>query len=243
MSFLRVHELKKAYSGKPVLDIPELTIQKGSVTAIIGTNGAGKSTLLHIIDGILKPDCGKVSYDGAEHSASVTYSIRTARTKAHIFQKPVMFNSNVFSNIAYGLKVRGTKKAEIKRKVAGIADLLDLTELLGQNAVTLSGGETSRTALARALVLEPQLLLMDEPTANLDPKNVKLIESTITKISRGSGTTILMVTHNMHQAQRLADTVVLLIDGEIAAQGNVAEFFENPGSEKAENFITGKMIY
>jgi len=243
MSFLSVQNLKKSYAGVDVLDIEELEIEKSRITAIIGTNGAGKSTLLYIIDGLVRPDAGKVIYNGVEHSASSTYDIETARTKAHVFQKPLMFNSSVFENIAYGLQVRGLTKSEISLKVLEAAEWTDLTSLLRRKAVTLSGGEASRVSLARALVLKPNLIMMDEPTANLDPRNVLMIEELIARINNEFGITILLVTHNMFQAKRLATSAVLLLDGKIIEQGSTQGLFENPEKEETKNFISGKMVY
>jgi tungstate transport system ATP-binding protein len=243
MSNVSVHNLRKTYAGTTVLDIPRLEFEKGSITAIIGANGAGKSTLLHIIDGLTTPDSGKILYNNAEHSVSITYDINTARTKAHVFQKPLLFNSSVYDNIAYGLKIRGIPKDEIKKTVTETAKLTDLTDLLKRKAITLSGGEGGRVSIARVLALHTELLLLDEPTADLDPGNVLAIENIITKINREFGTTIILVTHNMFQVKRLAKNVVLLMDGKVIEYGSVEQLFDNPASEQARNFIEGKIVY
>jgi tungstate transport system ATP-binding protein len=243
MSNLSIHDLRKTYSGADVLNIPHLEFEKGIITAIIGANGAGKSTLLHIIDGLIKPDKGKVIYNQAEHSASITYDIPTARTKAHVFQKPLLFNSTVYNNIAYGLKIRGAGASEIRKKVAETAELTDLTSLLKRKAITLSGGEAGRVSIARVLALQPDLLLLDEPTADLDPGNILTIEKIILRTNQDFGTTIILVTHNMLQVKRLSKNVVLLIDGKVAEYGSTGQLFENPASKQAKDFISGKLIY
>lgn len=243
MSFLSVCNLKKNYAGVNVLDIPALDVEKGAITAVIGTNGAGKSTLLSIIGGLIKPDGGSVHYNGAEFSASHAYDIQTARSLAYVFQKPVMFNSSVYDNIAFGLKIRRRTKREVRSRVLEAAEWTGLTGLLKRKAVTLSGGEAGRVSLARVLALRPELLLLDEPTANLDPQSVLIIENLISKINAEFGTTILLVTHNMFQAKRLAQNAVLLIGGRIIERGKARELFENPADEQTKNFISGKMIY
>lgn len=241
--FLSIESLKKSYSGRTVLDIQHAEIEKGAVTVLIGPSGAGKSTLLSIINGIERLDEGKLVFEGEEFSRQKPVSLAVARKMAFVFQNPALFSMTVFDNIAYGLKIRKVSHAEIKTRVEQIAEWTGLSSLLKQKAATLSGGEAGRVSLARAMVIKPELLLMDEPTANLDPKNVAAIEEMIVKARDEFGTTVFLVTHNMFQAKRLGERVMLLLDGKIAESQPASGFFENTQSKEAQEFITGKMIY
>ncbi len=243
MKLLEIDNLTKSYNGKLVLDIKNCEIKKGEITSLIGPSGAGKSTLLSIINGIEKPDTGKVLFENDEFSQSKNYSIQIARKMALVFQKPSMFNTSVFNNIAYGLRIRNFKGSNVKEKVEFIAEWTGVQDLLKQNAVTLSGGEASRVSLARAMVLNPDLLLMDEPTANLDPKNVEIIENMIRKSNDEFNTTVFLITHNMFQARRLARKTMVIMDGRIIETNDTEEIFLNSENEQTKDFLTGRMIY
>ncbi len=243
MAILTVENITKIYNGKTVLDIPSLEIEEGKITAIIGPSGAGKSTLLSLINGIEKPDTGKIIFEGEENSRVSSYSPEGFRRMALVFQKPVMFNTSVYNNIAYGLKVRKLAKNEVHERLKDSAAFLGLTELLSQKAITLSGGEAGRVSVARAMIIKPDLLLMDEPTANLDPANVAIIEDMIKKASKHYKTTVIVVTHNMFQARRLADNIVFMLNGQIVEQGYGEELFEKPLDQRTQAFISGNMIY
>jgi tungstate transport system ATP-binding protein len=145
-----------------------------------------------------------------------------------VFQHTVLFDMSVFDNVAYPLKIRGDlAKADIERKVARVLEDVELSGFERKNALALSGGEAQRVALAQALVAEPKLLLLDEPTANLDPKNVSIVEGILSRLNREKRTTIIMTTHNMFQAERLAQRVALLNEGEIRAIGPFRDVFGN----------------
>ncbi|MDR1560394.1 MAG: ABC transporter ATP-binding protein [Clostridiales bacterium] len=240
---LTVENLKKIYRANTVLDIPAFGLEKGLITALIGPSGAGKSTLLKIINGLVKPDEGRVVFEGAEFSRTRHYGIGAARKMAMVFQAPALFNVSVYENIAFGLKVRRTGRRETAEKVTEIAEWLGLENMLRRKARTLSGGEAIRVSLARAMVLNPRLLLMDEPTANLDPMNVAIIEEMIARANKERGITVLLVTHNMFQARRLGERAVLIISGKIVERAACAEMFENPAHRETSDFISGKMIY
>lgn len=243
MDILKIENLTKVYNGKTVLDIPILNIESGKITAIIGPSGAGKSTLLSIINGIEKPDTGSIFFENQEFSKIKSFSPAVIRRMALVFQKPVMFNASVYNNIAYGLKVRKVDNALIGQKLTDAASFLGLSDLLDQKAITLSGGEACRVSVARAMVIRPDLLLMDEPTANLDPANVAIIEDMIKKASQIYQTTVVVVTHNMFQAKRLADNIVFMLNGQVISEGCASDIFENPLDQRTQAFTTGNMIY
>jgi len=242
-SIVRAKDLKKIYNGRTVLDIDDLEIEEGKITAIIGPSGAGKTTLLSLINGIERPDAGSVFFGGEEISPESRCSIETARRMAMVFQKPVMFNTTVYNNIAYGLKIRNMKHEQIDKRIRAASDWMGISKLLGQKAATLSGGESGRVAVARAMIIRPDLLLMDEPTANLDPANVSTIEEMITKAAREYGSTVIIVTHNMFQARRLADNIVFMLNGQIIEKGSGTEIFGNPSDRRTQAFISGNMVY
>lgn len=231
-----INNLKKSYGKKLVLDIEKLAVKRGAITGIIGPNGSGKSTLMRLISGIEKADSGSVRYDGDE----LEEAIRKSMTM--VFQKPYLLNTSVFNNIAYPLKLRGEENDEINKKVAKVIQLLDLESIKHQNARTLSGGEGQKAALARAIVFEPKLLLLDEPTANIDPKSIYAMEKAISYINESTGATVLLVTHNVKQLQRLCNYAVFMENGNVEAQGAVEILLNNLGNTSVGRFISDEML-
>ena len=227
MRAVEVRGLSKDYSGRLVLRDVTFDVHEGEFFVLLGPNGSGKTTLLRILDLLEEPTTGKVFFEGEE----VDYSKDRATLRRKIgmvFQQTVLFDMSVFDNVAYPLKIRGDlAKADIERKVARVLEDVELSGFERKNALALSGGEAQRVALAQALVAEPKLLLLDEPTANLDPKNVSIVEGILSRLNREKRTTIIMTTHNMFQAERLAQRVALLNEGEIRAIGPFREVFGN----------------
>ena len=199
-----IKNLKKLYSDKLVLDIDNLTMEKGKITGIIGPNGSGKSTLLNIVAGLDREFSGIVKYD----QKSINKEIYKEMTL--VTQKPYLFRREVYENIEYPLRIRGVKKGEIKRRVKDIIERFEIEELKDKKAHLLSGGESQKVSLARALVFEPRLLLLDEPTSNIDPESIKIMEREILKYNRETKGTVLIVTHNIEQSKRLCDNIVYL---------------------------------
>lgn len=236
-----VKGLVKEYENKKVLDIGELHLEKEKVTAIIGPSGAGKSTLLSILNGLLDATAGYMEFDGKPLGKKV--DMETRRQMSMVFQKPVVFSTTVFENIAYSLKLRGLKSSEIAKQVKYVTELIGLKEKTRQKANTLSGGEAQRLALARAMIFKPKMLLLDEPTANLDPTNVAMIEKLILHTKTEYKTSILIITHNMFQAKRLSDNTVFLLSGNVVESGETAQVFNNPRDSRTQDFIEGRMIY
>lgn len=238
MSFIKVIGLTKSYSDTKALDNVSLEIEKGEIFCIMGHSGAGKTTLLRILALLEKPDSGEYYFDGAK----VDWNDNLRKSITMIFQIPVMFNTTVFKNIAYGLKIRNYPKNEIRKKVKEVLELVGLQGYENRKAKSLSGGEKQRVAIARAIVLEPKLLLMDEPTANLDPTNSAIIEEIVREIVREKETTIVFSTHNLFQAKRLAHRVAHIYKGKIVEVGDTKEVFENPKNELTKKFINGELF-
>lgn len=237
-----VSNLYKEYNGKAVLDIENLNIEREKITALIGPSGAGKSTLLQILNFIESPDKGNINFDGLDLNIN-KLDINIRRQISMVFQKPILFNSTVYENIAYSLKIRKKPKNVIKERVEEIVNLIGLTDKANQNALTLSGGEAQRVAMARSIIIRPKVLLLDEPTSNLDPANIVLIEKLIKHAKSEYKTSIIIVTHNMHQAKRLSDNVVFLLDGKVVEYGQADQVLLNPENKKTHAFICGEMIY
>lgn len=235
--------LKKDFDGKTVLYINDLKMEEGKINAIIGPSGAGKSTLLQILNGIESPSEGTVVFDREEFKRGRKVDLATRRKMAMVFQKPVLFNTSVFENVACPLKLRKLPRKLIDEWVGEILKLVGLQDKSQQRALTLSGGEAQRIAVARSIVTQPKVLLLDEPTANLDPANVEVIEKLIEHARTVYKTTIIIVTHNMFQAKRLGDNVIFLLNGKVVETGPSSKLFINPENEKTLAFINGEMVY
>ena len=210
---------------------------------MIGPSGAGKSTLLRIIDLLTVPDSGAIWFNGSRVPPSGEARLLLQRQMTLVLQKPLLFKTSVWENIAYGLKARNRQRDEVRDRLAALLDQFGLSELAQRRADTLSGGEAQRVVLARAVAFEPRLLLLDEPTANLDPANVQLIEKVLLDINRSTGMTIVMVTHNISQARRLSDQVVFLYEGRVVETGATKELFAAPTDPRTLAFVEGQMVY
>jgi tungstate transport system ATP-binding protein len=237
---LQAENLSKEYRGKRVLDIDLLQIREGTITAVIGPSGSGKSTLLRILNLLEKPSRGKIIYDGKETGKFKRWDLQ--RRMVLVEQKPLMFNASVRDNVSYGLKVRGLGKKEIRKKVSDALHRVSLENFAKKNALSLSGGEAQRIALARAMVVNPEVLLLDEPTANLDPYNVSMMEDLIRYIN-GLGVTIVIVTHNMFQAKRISHDLAFLSEGKLIEFGTTGDVFAKPRDHRTAAFIAGEMVY
>lgn len=228
------------YGGRTVLAVDALDVQRGEALAVVGPSGAGKSTLLRL-NFLQPPTTGEVRFDDLVFSAACTATLAMRRRVTTVFQRPMLLRRSVEANVAYGLRLRGQRDcaAAIRTTLAEVG----LAERAHQPARTLSGGEAQRVALARAMVLRPDALLLDEPTANLDPYNVGLIEQIVARLNRDHGTTIVLVTHNIHQARRLAHRVLFLLDGRKIEVADTHSFFESPADPRTGAFVRGEMVY
>jgi tungstate transport system ATP-binding protein len=214
--------------SRKIIDRVSLEIGAGPSTILLGANGAGKSVLMRLMHGLLAPTSGRVAWSAPE----------PGRRQAMVFQRPVMLRRSAFENVAYALRVAGAHDA---RRVAmeALAEV-GLREAAHRPARVLSGGEQQRLALARAWALHPEVLFLDEPTANLDPSAAREIESIIRAFD-ASGTKIIMSTHNLAQARRVGDEVIYLHEGKVAERTPVEMFFKTPLSAEAAAFIKGEL--
>ena len=232
-----LHNITKKYEDKTVLNIKHLEFKAGMVTGVIGPNGSGKSTLMKIIAGLDKEYTGLLHIDGQEINKGI------CKNMTLVFQKPYLINTDVYNNIAYPLKIRGISNIDIKMKTERMIELLQLKEIMKQNARTLSGGEMQRVALARAIVFEPKLLLLDEPTSNIDPKTMQLMENAIKYINQSCNTTVILVTHNIRQLQRVCSHAVFMQEGKVVEQDLVKNVLDNLNEDYVGDFLEQELLH
>ena len=225
---LSVTGLRLSAGGTPRIDIPKLCLPAGRITMILGANGAGKSLLLRLLHGLVVPEAGQVD--------------ALAGRQAMVFQRPVLLRRSVAGNLRHGLKAAGVPRAERRARVAALLAQSGLADRARQPARTLSGGEQQRLALVRALSTAPEILFLDEPTASLDPRATRAIE-TLVLGAAARGTTVVMVTHDPVQARRLGCDVVLLDQGRVVEQGPAARFFTAPQSPQGRAYLGGTLPY
>ncbi len=237
----RLKNITKAYGERHVLQIDALTIERGEILALVGPSGAGKSTLLRLLNFLEVPTHGRIRFQNAEFSASQPMPLSLRRRVTTVFQRPFLLNRSVSANVRYGLRLRGRR--DHTHAVEQALEQVGLANLARQPARTLSGGEAQRVALARALVIRPDVLLLDEPTANLDPQNIALIEKIVADLNQQQGTTLVLVTHNIFQARRLAKRAALMMDGRIVETAVTETFFQNPRDPRTAAFIRGDIVY
>ena len=248
MSLLEVVNLEQHYTSKKALKGVSLTVETGEIMALIGPTGAGKTTLLRLLDQLETPTSGKIFFNGLDVTGSPKLRSQMRRQVGMVFQKPAVFNSSVFDNVAYPLRIRGHGRKSVTARVREMLDTVDLSGYEKRNAKTLSGGETQKVAIARALVTEPQLILLDEPTANLDPVSLNSVEELIQRVNRRYGTTMIMATHDMSQGQRLATRIGVMVEGEMVQSGTVSEIFNRPNDIRVarlvgvENILQGTVV-
>jgi len=215
--------ITKIFNGITALDNVNLQVREGEIFALLGPNGSGKTTVLKILAFLEKPSKGEVYFRGMKVTDKYMRQMRVESTM--VFQKTALFDTTVYGNVAYGLKVRKLPKNMINEEVRKALKLVKLEGFEKRQAKKLSGGEQQRVALARALVLNTRLLLLDEPTANLDPKNASIVEEAIAAANRELKTTIVIATHNMFQAKNLPNRIALMNNGRIGEAGTPAEIF------------------
>ena len=239
--FYTLSRVTKRYDKRTVLKVEALSIKESEILALVGPSGAGKSTLLRLLAFLELPTEGEIRWQGQMVDGRWP-TLEARRDVTMVFQQPRLLKRTVLENIGYGLKLRGESVAQNGR-FEGLINALGIGELLNEKAQNLSGGEQQRVALARALVLSPQVLILDEPTASLDPQNVALVERMIRQENEQFGTTIIMVTHNIFQAKRISNRTGLVLNGYLQEVSDTQTFFENPRSEEAKMFISGEIVY
>jgi tungstate transport system ATP-binding protein len=233
--------LAVAYGPRRVLDLQQLAVRRGEILTVLGPSGAGKSTLLRVLNFLEPPSAGRIFFLGQSVDIAAGVPLALRRRVTTVFQRPALLRASVLDNVAYGLRLRGVPRAR-EAAMAALAQVR-LVHLRAQPARSLSGGEIQRVALARAIAVAPDVLLLDEPTANLDPANGALIEQAIVDLCRRQGVTIVLVTHNLFQARRLADRVALLIDGRLVEEGPAQRFFDAPQDARSAAFARGELIF
>ncbi len=234
---LRLEDIEKNYREVKALDDLTFKAEGGKVMVILGINGAGKTTLLRISAGLEKSDKGNIYFNDDPITDKNLRQIATL-----VFQRTAMFSMSVYDNLAYGLRFRGKKNSEIKEKITETLHEVGLDNFEKRKAKRTSGGEQQRIALARAFLLEPKILLLDEPTTNLDPRSAIIIEKAIMK-RKSRQNIIVIATHNLSQAKRLGDEIVHIHGGKIVEMGSAEELFGNPKNELTRKFINGELEY
>lgn len=210
---LTVSNIYKSYNGISVLKDCSFSFDRGGIYVLTGPNGSGKSTLLRICALLEHPDSGEINYLNGKNI--LKKDIELKRKITLVLPKVGIFNSTVFKNVAYGLKIRGINKKEIEERVMEVLDFVGLRHKKDHKALTLSSGEIQRLGIARAMVIEPEILFLDEPTASVDIENTRIIEDLILNMKRKYNTTIIVTTHDISQAKRLGDVMLLMTEGKI----------------------------
>jgi tungstate transport system ATP-binding protein len=216
-----------------ILNRMSLTITPGAPTLIVGSNGAGKTTLLRLCMGLAAPSSGRVTWGGRTDRAPLRRAI--------LFQRPVMLRRTTAANVAYALAQAGTLRKQRAQRVTALLERVGLSDLAQRPARRLSGGEQQRLALARALARDPEILLLDEPTANLDPAATRSVEE-IVLMAAQSGIKIVMASHDLGQVRRLAGDIVFLVRGALCEQGKAADFLDHPTTPEAAAFLRGDLV-
>jgi len=221
-----------AHGTTRVLDRVDFRLEAGPRTVILGANGAGKSTLLRVLHGLVVPTAGTVRWAGATERP---------RDQAMVFQRPVLLRRDAAANIRHALRLAGVRGGPAEARIAAALHAAGLAPLARRSARSLSGGEQQRLALARAWALQPAVLFLDEPTANLDPAATREVERIVLSI-HALGATIAMTTHNLAQARRVAQRIVFMHGGRITEVSDADAFFRAPGSAEARQFLEGERL-
>lgn len=232
---LALQDILVRYGEIPILHTPSLAVHSGEVLAIIGPNGAGKSTLLRVMGLLEQPTRGKIYFQG--HEVTRDNALRLRRNMGSVFQEPLLLNASVYENATLGLKLRGLDRRRTELRVHPWLERLGIAHLVDRPARSLSGGEAQRTSLVRALALDPDLLLLDEPFSALDPPTREGLLLDLETILRETGITTVFVTHERNEAFMLGDRVAVLIAGQLLQVGPAAHIFARPVNEEVAQFV------
>ncbi|HEY3310831.1 MAG TPA: ABC transporter ATP-binding protein [Anaerolineales bacterium] len=234
-NLIEIRDLKVSRDKRRVLEIGSLNVEKGEVLAVVGPNGTGKSSLLLTLAHLLRPESGALLWDGTSLDEQDSLSYR--RRIALVLQEPLLLDLPVFDNVALGLRFRNVPGTVINAKVNHWLQRVGMAALRDRPGSQLSGGEAQRVSLARAFVLDPELLLLDEPFSALDaPTRLRLLDD-LKSILAETGTTTIVITHDLQEAARLASRVAVMLDGCIAQIGSPNEVFANPASGEVAGFL------
>ena len=234
-SLIEISDLRMKRNERIVLDIDHLSIPRGETLTVVGPNGAGKSTFLLTLASLLKPASGEIRFNG--RALSQWNELEYRRKVSFVFQSPLLLDMTVEQNIGLGLKFRGVPKDEIRQRVGRWVKDLGVESLLGRRAGQLSGGEAQRVSLARAFVLEPELLLLDEPFAALDPPTRTKLQDDLIAVLGENQRTAVFVTHNLNEAAKLSHRIAVIVGGVLRQVGTVREIKSRPADAAVEAFL------
>jgi tungstate transport system ATP-binding protein len=234
---ISIRDLLIQRNRRDVLTINSLKIQRGETLAIVGPNGAGKSTLLLALARLIKPTHGQMTFNG--NPISQMDDLEYRRKISFVFQDPLLMDMTVENDIALGLKFRGTDKEESRTRVNRWSKAMGVETLLGRQASQLSGGEAQRVSLARAFVLDPELLLMDEPFSAVDPPTRVQLLKDLSKLLSQNHRTTLFVTHNLTEAVQVGDRIAVIINGELKQVGTPKQIKARPADKSVKEFLKG----
>lgn len=234
---LEIIDLKKKYNSNFDLHIEYLFSEENRILAIIGPNGAGKSTLIRLINLLEKPDYGSIHLDGVNILGSSINQADIRKKMAVVFQEPLLFNTSVYDNILLGLKIRKIKLSDVKDRFYHLVQKLKIGDLLYRSTKYLSGGEKQRVSLARALVLDPKLLLLDEPLVNIDQRSRENLRTDLFEVLKDFRKSVIYVTHDRNEAMILADDIAVINNGRIEQFGSKDKIFRKPRNEFVAKFV------
>jgi len=239
-AFLSLENLTLAYGDTVAVKDLDLTIAQGELVAFLGPSGCGKTTTMRAIAGLLNPKAGQIRLDGID----ITRVAANKRAVGLVFQSYALFpHLNVFENVAFGLRLRGMSGKALETKVeAGLASV-GLSEFAGRRPAALSGGQQQRVALARSMVMEPKLLLLDEPLSNLDARLRLEMRTELQRVQKASGVTMIFVTHDQMEALALADRIVVMLNGEIEQIGTPEDIYNHPKSAFVADFVGFENVF
>ena len=230
---IAIEDVSVCSAGVTILESVSLVVAPGAPTVLVGPNGSGKSSLIRLAMGLLTPTTGRIMWGGRGTTAG--------DRRAIVFQRPVMLRRSATANIAFALSRGALEPRARQDRIAALLDLVGLAALGARPARRLSGGEQQRLALARALARDPEILFLDEPTANLDPAATKAVEDIVAKVA-ATGVKIVLATHDLGEARRLAGDVVFMVRGRVHESGPAKSFFAGPVSQEAQAFLNSDLV-